>query len=148
MANKKDLKSYVRYDGTGRVIPGGNILQRFKPKGGGQWSQIRSYECCDPGCPPVEYEKDYIFNDVVVDEAGMTVIVSTAPGVEIQIDILNCDTGNPIGDPQTVPAGTEGFIVYFPITLVDLGCNWTVRRICSPGFESTWTATLLPPPIA
>ena len=32
MATNNKLKAYVRYDGTGRVIAGSLILQRFKPK--------------------------------------------------------------------------------------------------------------------
>ena len=47
MANKKDLKAFVRYDGTGRVIPGSLILQRKKPKVG-DWKEIDAYQCCNP----------------------------------------------------------------------------------------------------
>jgi hypothetical protein len=47
MSNKKDLKAYVRYDGSGRIIPGSLILQRFKPKVG-NWERTQAYECCDP----------------------------------------------------------------------------------------------------
>lgn len=47
MSNKKDLKAFVRYDGTGRIIPGSLILQRSKPKVG-DWQQIDAYECCNP----------------------------------------------------------------------------------------------------
>lgn len=51
MANSNNkLKAYVRYDGTGRVIPGSLILQRFKPKVG-NWSEINSTLCCDE--PPL-----------------------------------------------------------------------------------------------
>ena len=39
------LKAYVRFDGTGRVIPGSLILQRFKPKVG-NWQEIDATECC------------------------------------------------------------------------------------------------------
>jgi hypothetical protein len=46
-SNKKDLKAYVRYDGTGRLISGSLILQRFNPKVG-NWKRIQAYECCDP----------------------------------------------------------------------------------------------------
>ena len=45
--NKRDLKAFVRFDGTGRVIPGSLILQRSKPKVG-NWQQIDAYECCNP----------------------------------------------------------------------------------------------------
>lgn len=39
------LKAYVRFDGTGRVIAGSLILQRFKPKVG-NWKEIPATECC------------------------------------------------------------------------------------------------------
>ena len=48
--NKKDLRHFIRYDGNGRVIPGGNILQRTKPKVG-RWTETSAYECCDPCIP-------------------------------------------------------------------------------------------------
>jgi hypothetical protein len=47
MSKRKDLKAFVRYDGTGRVIPGSLILQRSKPKVG-DWKEIEAYECCNP----------------------------------------------------------------------------------------------------
>ena len=47
MANSNNrLKAYVRYDGTGRVISGSLILQRFKPKVG-NWVEIDANECCN-----------------------------------------------------------------------------------------------------
>ena len=47
MATNNKLKAYVRYDGTGRVIAGSLILQRFKPKVG-NWVEIDANECCNP----------------------------------------------------------------------------------------------------
>ena len=48
MANsRKDLKGYVRYDGSGRVVPGSLILRRNMPKVG-KWKEIPAYECCNP----------------------------------------------------------------------------------------------------
>jgi hypothetical protein len=48
MANsRKDLKAYVRFDGSGRVVPGSLILRRNKPKVG-KWVEIPAYECCNP----------------------------------------------------------------------------------------------------
>jgi len=47
MANSNNrLKAYVRYDGTGRVIAGSLILQRFKPQVG-NWVEIDANECCN-----------------------------------------------------------------------------------------------------
>jgi len=47
MGNNSKLKAYVRYDGSGRVIAGSLILQRFKPKVG-NWVEIDANECCNP----------------------------------------------------------------------------------------------------
>jgi hypothetical protein len=44
--NKRPLKAFVRYDGTGRVISGSLILQANKPKVG-NWQEIDAYECCN-----------------------------------------------------------------------------------------------------
>lgn len=46
MTNKRDLKAYVRYDGSGRVIAGSLVLRRKKPKVG-QWHEVQGYECCN-----------------------------------------------------------------------------------------------------
>jgi hypothetical protein len=45
--NKRDLKAYVRFDGSGRVVAGSLILRRSKPKVG-KWQEISAYECCNP----------------------------------------------------------------------------------------------------
>ena len=50
-SNKRSLKAYVRYDGTGRVVPSSLILQRFKPKVG-NWKEINAYECCNEAALP------------------------------------------------------------------------------------------------
>jgi hypothetical protein len=46
-SNKIVNKAFVRYDGTGRVISGSLILNRFKPAVG-NWEEIPAYECCNP----------------------------------------------------------------------------------------------------
>ena len=48
--NRKDLKAFVRYDGSGRVVPSSLILRRKKPRVG-KWVEIPPYECCNPGPP-------------------------------------------------------------------------------------------------
>lgn len=47
ISGKQDLKSYVRYDGNGMVVPGSNILQRWMPKVG-KWIETIAHECCPP----------------------------------------------------------------------------------------------------
>jgi hypothetical protein len=46
MTNKRDLKAFVRYDGSGRVVAGSLILRRKKPKVG-KWNEVQGYECCN-----------------------------------------------------------------------------------------------------
>jgi hypothetical protein len=50
--NKRDLKAYSRFDGTGRIVPGSTVLRRNKPKNG-NWKEVQAYECCNPpsDCP-------------------------------------------------------------------------------------------------
>ncbi len=45
--NKKDLKGYVRIDGSGRIVPGSLVLRKSMPKVG-KWQEIPAYECCNP----------------------------------------------------------------------------------------------------
>ena len=44
--NKRDLKAYSRFDGTGRIVPGSTVLRRQKPKVG-KWIETQAYECCN-----------------------------------------------------------------------------------------------------
>lgn len=42
---KRDLKAFVRFDGSGRVVAGSLILRKKMPKVG-KWQEIVGYECC------------------------------------------------------------------------------------------------------
>lgn len=44
MKNKK-LKAFVRFDGSGRVVPGSMVMRKRMPKVG-RWQEIISHECC------------------------------------------------------------------------------------------------------
>jgi hypothetical protein len=46
MAIQRNLKAFVRYDGSGRVVAGSLILRKQKPKVG-RWQEIQGYECCN-----------------------------------------------------------------------------------------------------
>jgi len=46
MSNQRDLKAFVRYDGSGRVVAGSLVLRKNKPKVG-KWREIQAYECCN-----------------------------------------------------------------------------------------------------
>lgn len=42
----KDLKAYVRYDGSGRVVAGSLVFRKKKPKNG-RWVEITKNQCCN-----------------------------------------------------------------------------------------------------
>lgn len=52
MGNQKDLKAFVRYDGSGRVVAGSLIFRKKKPTVG-KFQQINSYKCCNVDQAPV-----------------------------------------------------------------------------------------------
>ena len=45
-SNNRPLKAYVRFDGTGRIVPSSLILRRKMPKVG-KWVEIPANECCN-----------------------------------------------------------------------------------------------------
>lgn len=47
MSNQRNLKAFVRYDASGRVVAGSLVLRKNKPKVG-RWEEILTYECCNP----------------------------------------------------------------------------------------------------
>jgi hypothetical protein len=44
--NKRELKAFVRIDGSGRNVPTSLILRKSKPKIG-RWVEVTAYECCN-----------------------------------------------------------------------------------------------------
>jgi hypothetical protein len=41
------FRTMVRYDGRGRIIPGGNILKKGRKPQEGRWEAKGAYECCN-----------------------------------------------------------------------------------------------------
>jgi hypothetical protein len=120
--NKRDLKAYVRYDGTGRVISGSLILQRFKPKVG-NWQETPAYLCCNPGPLPSNC---------------VQFVVDTTDGTEFT---FNFTTTGPInftinwGDGTTHPDSGGGGFYQEIHTYPELGQQYTAR-ICFDNPES------------
>lgn len=46
MSNKRELKAYARYDGSGRLVAGSLVLRNKMPKNG-KWVEVQAYECCN-----------------------------------------------------------------------------------------------------
>jgi hypothetical protein len=89
MSNKRINKAYVRYDGTGRVIPGSLILNRFKPAVG-NWQETPAYECCNPTPSTLAFR--LLFDDI----ANANLLVGDASNVSDWNSFLDLPSfGNP-----------------------------------------------------
>ena len=141
MSNKKDLKAFVRYDGTGRVIPGSLILQRNKPKVG-NWNEIQAYECCDPSCPNPVYGTDWGILGGEELITGVIFNIAINPfeyNIKLQFQLVNCD-GQGIGDIITIDEsiGYE-YNWFIPLEIFDSSCGIQTRRVCGFNYTSAWT---------
>jgi len=147
MANSnQNLKAWVRVNGAGQVVAGGPILQASRPKVG-RWMQINITECCDGSCAVPVYEDNYIINDVIEDENGLTVYFSTAPDYVMQTALLACTeygapTQNVVGQIYTIPANSSNYGVFFPASELVNACTLGLRTQCSVNFYSQWIGTL------
>lgn len=45
-SNKRFLKAYARFDGSGRIVTASTILRKNKPKVG-TWKEVQTYLCCN-----------------------------------------------------------------------------------------------------
>jgi hypothetical protein len=44
--NRRPLKAYARFDGSGRLVPSSIIWRKGMPKLG-KWIELTGYECCN-----------------------------------------------------------------------------------------------------
>tara|TARA_R110000868_G_scaffold66894_1_gene198926 strand:+ start:723 stop:1157 length:435 start_codon:yes stop_codon:yes gene_type:complete len=139
MASK--LKAYVRFDGSGRVVPSSLILQRNKPKVG-NWHQINSTECCkNTECSAPVYVTDWIIDGITEVPGGLIFDILTNPfeNYTMQVQFVSCITGKGIGDIATVGPENNYTLAWFvPQDILDAGCAIQVRHVCSQDLISDW----------
>lgn len=139
MGNNRRLKAFVRYDGSGRVIPGGPILAITKPKVG-DWKEINAYECCNipaevvlyftPESYPIDNPDVNLFcNDVFINNLGA--FGYTATDLDSLIQILQGEPG--INELGQFSAELNGSVKFIPTTA-------TIDTYCSTG---TLTFTII-----
>ena len=136
MAIQRDLKAYVRYDGSGRVVAGSLILRKQKPKVG-NWQEIQGYACCN-GATLTTTVTTTITNFQVKIFCGGTLTETLISGqnsssVADLVNKLNA-TYSLLGVFSTT-GGTN-------LTLVMTGAQ--VQAIC-PNSAPTFTVTAVPP---
>lgn len=90
-SNKKDLKAFVRYDGSGRVVAGSLILRRKKPKVG-KWTEIQGYQCCNQAQQTIEVavQDSFPFNqpDFVIESENGPYMYIFNQGANITVNNL------------------------------------------------------------
>ena len=139
MTNTK-LKAYVRFDGSGRIVPSSLILQRFKPKDG-NWRQINSKECClNNECSAPD--ENYILNVTSPeDESGLLFYFATNPYINysIQFQFISCVNGP--GEIITVGKQNDyEYSVFLTNAQLADVCGLQVRHLCGPDLYSAWTS--------
>ena len=138
-----NLKAYVRFDGSGRIVPSSLILQRSKPKDG-NWKQINSKECClNNECSAPVYGADYIIEDVIPSGDGEIFYIATNPfeNYTLQIRFATC-SGVTLGEIATVGPDTNYEYAWFVSgAVLDEACFLQVRHVCGPDFYSAWNNT-------
>ena len=137
--NKRDLKAYSRFDGTGRIVPGSTVLRRQKPKVG-NWKEVPAYECCNyvPANAEQEcYIGDRFAGDTYVNISALngdyyqsiSFAVETIGGTTAAEIALNLNTVASQYGSFTAIDGDETNLIYIPSdTLVNLyaGANTTL----------------------
>jgi hypothetical protein len=112
MGSNQNLKAYVRYDGSGRVVPGSLILRRNKPKVG-NWQQVQGYECNSGGTSyrvvatasgavssVITYRSGVDNSTQTVNLVGTNLLVATICAVTGSVSATNA-----VGTTTTITAG-------------------------------------------
>lgn len=100
MSNKRDLRAFVRFDGSGRIVAGSLILRKNKPKVG-KWHEIQAYECCN-----------YVPTTTTTTTATPTTTTTTTAAAPVAYSITTSGVSSSQGDACT--AISEGA----PVTTV------------------------------
>lgn len=99
MANQRNLKAFVRYDGSGRVVAGSLILRKQKPKVG-RWQEIPAYQCCNDvptvltDTIPGEFPLTYVSIRMFCGESTASTVYTSEGAADMAelIDLLNSNT--------------------------------------------------------
>lgn len=131
MANNNKLKAYVRYDGTGRVIAGSLILQRFKPKDG-NWKEINANQCCNP-----------VPSTTTTTTTLLTTTTTTNPGYYTWTAYFGINEGAACSETNPTLVYTSGpdftgSVVYIDTDLTTTLSEGSVLALNSPGGKFTY----------
>jgi hypothetical protein len=132
--NNNKLKAFVRFDGSGRIVPSSLIVQRIKPQVG-NWREINSKECCDPNCGVPVYENDYVIDDVTTVDGVTSITIANGPSMSIEFQLMS--STNVVLASITV-AKSNVSVLAVPYTTWEETSDIRVRNICGVDFTSNW----------
>jgi hypothetical protein len=145
--NKRDLKAYVRYDGSGRVVPGSLILRRTKPKVG-NWQQVQGYECNSGGTSyqviatasgalssVITYRSGVDNSTQTVNLVGEDLLVATICAVTGSISAVNA-----VGTTTVITAGAGCTCSSFDPEVSFSNTTTTTTTTAAPTTTTTTTA--------
>ena len=138
--NRRDLKAYVRYDGSGRVVPGSLILRRNKPKVG-TWQQVQGYECNSGG---TQYQLSLLTEDTcsatVTYRSGVDNSNQTIELVDLNAEdyVIFCAVSGSVNV-------TDLFCDYDLAEIGQCGCSGEASPITFSGNTTTTTTTTATP---
>lgn len=141
MSNQRNLKAFVRYDGSGRVVAGSLVLRKNKPKVG-KWKEILTYECCNnvPSTTTatlgtlVKISSDNMFDPICSAETTISVQVTSGTSLSDALTITGdfaslgayytpADPGNVMSPPPVFAIAylVGGILKYRFFTLTAIG---------------------------
>jgi hypothetical protein len=106
MSNKRELKAFVRFDGSGRIVAGSLILRKNKPKVG-KWQEIVAYECCNT--PTTTIYPEYTIGQRALGGTIAYILQEGDPGYNPDVQHGFVAT---VGDlTETAPWGCAGTVI-------------------------------------
>jgi hypothetical protein len=132
--NNNKLKAFVRFDGSGRIIPSSLIVQAFKPKVG-NYQEIDAKECCNytpttttsTTAAPREFTRGYWVNS---EDACAT---TTTPGLVFYSSSSSIAAGISVfqNSGLTIPV-TLGYVIGDGMTRYLVGAGGVLSILTCP----------------
>ena len=130
------FNTMVRYDGSGRIIPGGNILKKGKKPQEGNWQAKEAYECCNSVTPQPD---NHFRMTVSIEEEPLSFSIPLI-AFETYDFIINWGDGTEESiSGVVVPRGIEQVIVH---NYADLGYYQISISGIFPGFTYSGIRTI------
>ena len=129
--NNNKLKAFVRFDGSGRIVPSSLIVQAFKPKVG-NYQEIDAKECCNPTTTTTTTAAPTTTTSTTV-EPTTTTTTTAFPGYYTWIAGKNISAATACAEP-TAP-------IYSAVSPLNLGVILYDNTSLTSPVSPSWYAT-------